>query len=232
MRRTLTWVTIFAVAMGVLEGALVVYIRRLYWPGGFGFPMPRIDTDIAIIELWRELATLAMLLAVGMLAGRNRSERFAYFIYNFGLWDLTYYAFLKVSLGWPASLLAWDILFLLPVPWFGPVLAPCIVAITMCGIALTAIRITDRGGDASMTPRERGLLVIGALVIVVSFTIDWAFDQGPTLWRNIAEHRDLLYGLGFEPKTFQWWIFALGESIGIAAWMSYARRLSVSPRPS
>jgi hypothetical protein len=232
MRRTLTWVTIFAVAMGVLEGALVVYIRRLYWPGGFGFPMPRIDTDVAVIELWRELATLAMLLAVGMLAGRNRSERFAYFIYNFGLWDLTYYAFLKVSLGWPASLLAWDILFLLPVPWFGPVLAPCIVAITMCGIALTAIRITDRGGDASMTPRERGLLVIGALVIVVSFTIDWAFDQGPTLWRNIAEHRDLLYGLGFVPKTFQWWIFALGESIGIAAWMSYARRLSVSPRQS
>ena len=228
MRRTLTWVTIYAVAMGVLEGALVVYIRRLYWPNGFGFPMPRIDTDVAVIELFREIATLTMLVSVGMLAGRNRAERFAYFIYTFGLWDLIYYATLKATLGWPESAFAWDILFLLPVPWFGPVLAPCIVAVTMCGIALTALRISDRGMDASMTPRERGLLVLGSLVIILSFTIDWAMNQGPTLWQNIAQHRDLLYGLGYVPETFQWWIFALGEAIGVASWMSYARRADPS----
>ena len=117
---------------------------------------------------------------------------FCYFIYCFGLWDLVYYGFLKLSLDWPDSFLTWDILFLLPVPWVGPVLAPCIVAVTMCAIALTAIRATDRGIPAGMTPRERALLGAGAFIIIVSFTLDWIQVDGPTLWRNLAEDRDLL----------------------------------------
>lgn len=210
--------------MGVLEAAVVIYLRKLYFPGGFRFPMNMIDWDIVVVELWREIATMVMLATVGALAGRTRAERFAWFIYSFGLWDLVYYAFLKVTLGWPESLFTWDILFLLPVPWFGPVLAPCIVAVTMCGIALTAVRLTDRGLDARMTPRERGLLVTGALVIILSFTIDWIRTEGPVLWLNITLPRSLLYGMAYVPKDFPWWIFAIGQSLGLAAWWSYARR--------
>lgn len=224
-RRTLIWMTIYAVAMGVLEAAVVIYLRRLYFPGGFRFPMRMVETDIMIVELWREAATLVMLFAVGSLAGRTRAERFAYFIYCFGIWDLVYYGFLKLMLDWPESLLTWDILFLLPVPWVGPVVAPCIVAVTMCAIALTAIRKTDRGASASMTPRERLMLATGAFIIIVSFTVDWVQVDGPTLWRNIVEPRDLLYGLGnYVPKYFPWWIFAIGESLGLGAWALYARR--------
>src|SRR3954471_9987715 len=102
--RAFVWVTAYAVGMGVLEGAVVVYLRRLYFPGGFHFPLWAVDRDIAIVELWREAATVLMLAAVGGLAGRNRGERFAYFIYAFGWWDLVYYAFLKLALGWPPSL--------------------------------------------------------------------------------------------------------------------------------
>jgi hypothetical protein len=225
-RRTLIWMSAYAVAMGVLEAAVVIYLRRLYFPGGFRFPMQMIETDVAIVELFREVATMVMLLAVGMLAGRNRAERFAYFIYSFGVWDLVYYAFLKLALGWPESLFTWDILFLLPVPWVGPVLAPCIVALTMCGIALTAIGFVDRGQAASMTNRERGLLAIGAAVIIISFTLDWIQVDGPTFWRNIMESRDMLEGLGhYIPQRYPWWIFAVGEAFGLAAWASYARRL-------
>src|SRR3954469_1665214 len=158
------WITLFAIAMGILEGAVVVYLRRLYFPGGFRFPMQFVEADITVVELWREIATIIMLAAVGVLAGRTRSERFAWFIYCFGIWDLVYYATLKLALGWPESWLTWDILFLIPVPWAGPVLAPCIVAATMCGIALTAVQLTDRRVDARMTPGERGMLAAGAFI--------------------------------------------------------------------
>jgi hypothetical protein len=232
-RRTLVWMTIYAIAMGVLEGAVVVYLRRLYFPEGFAFPMKMIETDIAIVELWREIATILMLAAVGIMAGRNRAERFAWFIYSFGLWDLIYYAFLKLALDWPDSLLTWDILFLLPVPWTGPVLAPCIVALTMCVLALTAVRYTDRGLDASMTTRERLLLWLGAIVVIISFILDWVLTDGATLWGNIAVGRDLLYGLDtYMPKNYPWWIFAIGEGLGFSAWAIYTRRLGGRLRTS
>jgi hypothetical protein len=225
-RRTLFWATAFAIAMGVLEAAVVIYLRRLYFPEGFRFPMRLVETDIMIVELWREAATMVMLLAVGSLAGRTRSERFAYFIFSFGLWDLVYYGFLKLALGWPESLLTWDILFLLPVPWVGPVLAPCLVALTMCALALTTVRMTDRAIPAELTTRERALLVAGAFVIIVSFTLDWVRVDGPTLWLNIVDDRDLLYGLGnYVPRYYPWWIFAIGETLGLVALASYARRL-------
>jgi hypothetical protein len=211
--------------MGVLEGAVVVYLRRLYFPGGFAFPMQMVETNIMVVELWREMATLVMLAAVGALAGRTRSERFAWFIYTFGVWDLVYYATLKLALGWPPSWLTWDILFLLPFPWVGPVLAPCIVAATMCGIAFTAVCITDRNTDASMTPRERLMLATGALIVIVSFTLDWVTTDGPTLWMNVTRNRDLLYGLGhYVPRYYPWWIFAVGEALGLAAWYRWAKR--------
>ena len=224
-RRTLAWASAYAVAMGVLEAAVVIYLRRLYFPGGFHFPMQMVESDIAVVELWREAATLTMLIAIGSLAGRTRAERFSYFIYCFGLWDLVYYAFLKLALGWPESLFTWDILFLLPFPWVGPVLAPCIVALTMCGVALTAIRFTDRGLDASMTVRERALLSSGAAVIIVSFTLDWILVDGPTFWGNITGGRHILDGLGhYVPQHYPWWIFLVGWSLGLASWFRYARR--------
>jgi hypothetical protein len=219
--------------MGIAEAAVVVYIRRLYFPDGVMFPIKAIDTDIAVVELFREVATMIMLITVGWLAGRTRSERFAWFIYCFGLWDLVYYAFLKFALGWPPSLLTWDLLFLLPVPWFGPVLAPCIVAATMCGIALTAVRFTDAGVDARMTMRERGVMIAGALTIILSFTIDWMKAEGAILWQNITMPRDLLFGMAYVPKDFPWWIFAIGYAMGLGAWWSYARRprtTSATPR--
>jgi hypothetical protein len=211
--------------MGVLEAAVVIYLRRLYFPGGFRFPMQMIDTDMAIIELWREAATLTMLIAIGALAGRTRAERFSYFLYCFGLWDVVYYGFLWYALRWPESLLTWDILFLIPVPWVGPVLAPCIVALSMCGVALTAIRFTDRGVDASMTTRERALIWSGAVIIVLSFTLDWIQVDGPTFWGNIVGGRNVLDGLGhYVPQHFAWWLFLSGWGLGLAAWVLYVRR--------
>ena len=79
----------------------------------------------------REAATLVMLLGVAMLAGTDRWDRIALFCIAFGVWDIAYYVWLWVFLRWPPSLLTWDVLFLIPVPWVGPVVAPVIVSVVM-----------------------------------------------------------------------------------------------------
>ena len=119
VRRRLLVVTGFAVAMAWVEAAVVFYLRRLvdriepYQAN----PLP-IAGDIGGAELVREAATLVMLLTVGWLAGRTGRSRFGYFVAAFGVWDIFYYVFLIPMTGWPRSLLDWDILFLIPLPWY------------------------------------------------------------------------------------------------------------------
>ena len=128
------WLTVvvFAIAMAWVESAVVFYLRSMigriepYQPD----PLPIIG-GFASVELPREFATLVMLFAVGALAGRTWRARFGYALVAFGVWDVFYYVFLKMICGWPHSLLDWDILFLLPMPWWGPVLAPVLIALLM-----------------------------------------------------------------------------------------------------
>src|SRR6266568_4604095 len=134
MNNRARWLTvaIFAVAMAWVEAAVVFYLRRMvdridpYQPN----PLPLIK-PLGAVELAREAATLVMLLTVGMLAGRTWRSRLGYTTVAFGVWDIFYYVFLKVMCGWPHSLFDWDILFLLPLPWWGPVLAPMSIALLL-----------------------------------------------------------------------------------------------------
>ena len=137
--RILFIITIFSIAMGFMESSVVVYLREILYPGGFDFPLAPINLHLAITELIREAATLIMLLTIGIIAGRTASERFAWFIFSFAIWDLFYYIFLKLLLGWPESLLTWDILFLIPITWVGPVISPVLVALTMILLAVIII---------------------------------------------------------------------------------------------
>ncbi|HWW00800.1 MAG TPA: hypothetical protein VNZ64_13975 [Candidatus Acidoferrum sp.] len=130
-RQRLT-VVVFAVAMAWVEAAVVYYLRTMidridpHQPE----PLPIIG-GLGPAELVREVATLLMLLAVGVLAGKTWGSRLGYAALAFGVWDILYYVFLKLLCGWPHSLLDWDILFLLPLPWWGPVLAPVSIALLM-----------------------------------------------------------------------------------------------------
>ncbi len=126
------FVVLYAAAMAWVESAVVFYLRSMmnriepYQPN----PLPVIG-GFAAVELPREFATLVMLFAVGFLAGRTWRARLGYFVIAVGVWDIFYYVFLKVICGWPHSLLDWDILFLLPMPWWGPVLAPMLIALLL-----------------------------------------------------------------------------------------------------
>lgn len=143
-------VAVFAVAMAWIEAATVYYLRTLvdriqpYQQN----PLP-IHGGVAPVELVREAATLVMLLAVGMLAGRTWRKQLAYTAVAFGLWDIFYYVFLRIMCSWPTSLFDWDILFLLPLPWWGPVLAPVCIALLM--IAWGTLVSQSAEGSATMS---------------------------------------------------------------------------------
>jgi hypothetical protein len=125
-------VVIYAAAMAWVESAVVFYLRTMidriepYQSD----PLPIVG-GFASVELPREFATMVMLFAVGFLAGRTWRARFGYAVIAFGVWDIFYYVFLKIICGWPHSLLDWDVLFLLPMPWWGPVLAPVLISLLM-----------------------------------------------------------------------------------------------------
>ena len=116
--------------MALVEAALVVHLRHLYYPGDplRIFPLALMRRDDLVLELARELATVIMLVVAARLAGTG-ARWFAGFVFAFGLWDLFYYAWLKVFLGWPVTWGEWDVLFLIPWPWFGPWLTPAAIAL-------------------------------------------------------------------------------------------------------
>lgn len=181
-------VGLFALAMAWVEAAAVMYLRlpadrvQPYQPN----PLPTLPT-LGPIELAREAATLLMLAAVGSLAGRDRPSRFGFFLIAFGVWDLCYYLFLRWMGGWPASLLDWDILFLIPLPWWGPVLAPALISLLM--IILGTLLTHPRAGRE--VPRSIWVCAAcGALLAIGIFTWDAALavPQGtPTVLSVLPE---------------------------------------------
>ena len=171
--KTIIWLTLFSIAMGYLETSVVIYLRKIYYPEGFKFPLIPVSPDIAITEFFRELATIIMLVGVGVMAGKNSLQRFAFFIFSFAVWDLFYYIFLKVLLDWPESLFSWDILFLIPVPWVGPVLAPCITSLTMILLTFTIVYFQKKDKPIQVTFFEWILFIFGSLTSIVSFMWDY-----------------------------------------------------------
>ena len=170
--RKLGLIAAFAIAFGFVESSVVVYLRSLYYPEGFAFPLKVMSSGHLLVELMREAATLVMLAAVGMLVGSKRWERFGYFVVAFGIWDTFYYVWLKVLLNWPASLLDWDILFLIPLPWIAPVVAPILISILMIvSGSLIVIRI---GKGRGFTPNSLSwsLSLSGVILVLYSFMKD------------------------------------------------------------
>jgi hypothetical protein len=216
------WLAVFAIAMGFLEGIVVVYIRELYYPGGFGFPLKLMSHELVTIEWIREIATLVMLAAIGILTGRNGLQRLFYALFAFGIWDLFYYVALKLLIGWPGSLLTWDLLFLIPVSWLGPVLAPAINSFTMILMALLLIGRQERGYYVKVGISDWILIVGGALVILYTYLADYtrliiesgvlSGDAG-----NEAGERFTSMITSYVPDQYRWMLFIAGEVVILAA---------------
>ncbi len=216
--KSILMLTAFAVAMGFLETAVVVYLRALYYPKGFNFPMVVTSNLILKTELLRELATLIMLLTIGWLTGKNAAQRFVFFLYSFAIWDLFYYVFLKILLNWPASVFTWDILFLLPLPWYGPVLAPCLISTSMIALMFLVVYLQEKGFDVKFIRTDWLLMILASLIFIGSFTFEFLN------WYLICNHPIHSMGFEFVPQHYNWWVFCLGEIVLlIDFWLLFKR---------
>lgn len=212
------WVTIFAITMAYLETAIVVYLRELYYPNGFSFPLMPIKNNIALVEIWREVATILMLISISVLVAKKFSERFAYFLLAFAVWDIFYYVFLKLLLNWPESFLTWDILFLIPLPWVGPVIAPVLLSLTMIFFAVLILFFNIEFEKVKIKALDWMLLTLGSFVVILSFIWDYAsFVLSKYNLSEIfqSDSKDALMTmfLKYFPNEFIWWPFWLGEII-------------------
>jgi hypothetical protein len=211
---------LFSAAFGYLEAAVVSYLRILHEPARRHFYPNRNSDELfplltlerlqsagpeqqktLIVEIGREAATMLMLAAIALAVASNARQWTAAFAIAFGVWDIVFYACLKLLLGWPASLFTWDILFLIPVPWVGPVIAPVLVSLAMIVGGIWFLWREGVGRPVEIGLRNAVGVLLGALVIVLSFTLDY---------RNIMA--------GGMPNPFHWGVFGLGMGIGAASY--------------
>jgi hypothetical protein len=227
LRKTLILLTLFSIAMGFLESAVVIYLRELYYPDGFKFPLVPIPNNIALVEFLREAATLIMLVTIGIIAGKTTAQRFGFFLFCFAVWDICYYVFLKVFLGWPESLLTPDILFLIPVPWVGPVIAPCIASLTMIILTVMVVYYEEKNVTTVIKSLEWCLLITGSLLMIGSFTRDYFFyliNRANEAWTPMSKNKLFAEFLDYVPQTFTWSLFIGGDMLIFIAIYFMAKR--------
>ena len=224
MNRVVIGLLLFGISFGYVEAAVVTYLRALYdpmrhqlhpeRPEGELFPLITPEQLQALgpentrrlgAELGREAATLVMLAAAGLIVSRTPQRWLAATLIAFGAWDISFYAFLRVLIHWPATLFTWDILFLLPVPWVGPVIAPVLVSLAMIGGGVMAL-----ARPIPLRSPHWLAIVGGGVVIIVAFC--WDF-------RNTSS--------GGMPNPFNWPLFLAGLLISVAGFAAAARKREV-----
>ena len=230
LRKKLITITAFAIAMGFLESAVVVYMREILYPEGFGFPLSPIPVSLAVTELLREVATMVMLVTIGILAAKRFSTGFAWFIYSFAIWDIFYYVFLKLLLGWPETLMTWDVLFLIPTTWTGPVLSPVLVSLTMILLAMVILIYAERGKETRLHRLEWIGLIAGSLVLIFGFVLDYSQHMlahfSVTGMLQVKNPEVLEVATSYIPHRFPWWIFGIGEMIILGTIGIYWKRVA------
>jgi hypothetical protein len=137
-------VTCFGIAMGYLEAVVVVYIRKILSIGDVADQtkslIAQVPADWIRIEISREVATIVMLVTLALLIEKDIWRRLSVFLWAFAIWDIFYYASLKILTGWPGSLATRDCLFLIPVPWIAPVWLPLLVMMIFLIVSIWILR--------------------------------------------------------------------------------------------
>lgn len=171
VQKQLFWLIVWGVAFAYIEASVVVYLREIYYPDGFVFPVVIAESRMVITELFRELATLVIIWTTASLVYTRLQSRIAAFMIIFGIWDIFYYLFLKIVLDWPESLSSWDILFLIPLPWVGPVWAPIVVSLALIYAGIT-ILVRNRQ-DLFFRFDSKFILfeLTAGIIIIISFLV-------------------------------------------------------------
>jgi hypothetical protein len=208
LSKKLLYVIIFSIAFAFVEAAVVIYLRKIYHPQGFRFPIKNTPDILMVYEVIREFSTLVMMMVISAMLSRKFWEGFGYFLVIFGLWDIFFYIWLKVTLNWPASIFDFDILFLIPVPWIAPVLVPVLISAVMIIIGADMVRLFDRGYNVKPGVLHWSLVTAGILVLFYSFMSD--------------------IGAGFHekmPQPYNWLLFSIGIALFAIAQIDLRRKM-------
>ena len=202
--RNWVWVVVFAISFAWIESAVVVYLRDIFFDGGFSFPLVvkwedgnHIIHPLVRIEFGREIATIIVLVAVGWIAGKSRFKRFCFFMIAFGIWDIFYYIWLYVMVDWPKSLLTWDLLFYVPLPWVGPVITPVLIAVAMVVAGTLVIFYEEKGYKINWRWYDMAVELFCGLIMIIAFCWDW---------KNIIQLPGDIERTGI-PNPFAWWLY-------------------------
>ena len=198
------YVIIFAIAFAWVESSVVVYLQKIYYDGAFAFPVVVILENgkyvidyLMRIELGREIATIIMLIAIGCVAGKSKLQKLSFFMIAFGIWDIFYYVWLKVMINWPENLMTWDLLFLIPLPWVGPVITPIFIALMLIVAGSLIIYIEEQGFEIQFCWYDWVIELGCAALLIVAFCWDW---------KNIIQYPDGILRSGI-PNPFAWWLY-------------------------
>jgi len=229
----LWWVLLFALSMAFFESAMVVYLREIYYPGGFAFPLKIIEGHIVVTELLREAFSLLMIVSVAVLAGKTALQRFGYFLMIFAVWDIFYYVFLKLLLDWPASLLTQDVLFLIPLTWTGPVIAPVINSLMMLVLGWVLVSAVMVRRHAVVKPLAWVLLIGGSVLVMMAYMQEYMVHMTGqfSLWELFTTPKApalMEKAAVFVPNNFPWWLYLLGIAMHLAAIVLTVRQNSGS----
>ena len=177
---------VFSIALAYIESAVVVYLREIFYPAGFSFPLPEFGGKNSVLwgrllvtEIGREVASMVLILSAAVLFGGNLRRRFAFFLAIFAVWDIFYYIWLKVLLNWPGAVMDWDVLFLIPIPWACPVLAPVLVSVVMLGFSCLIFYRDCTGKPVRASAWDWLGYVTAALVIIMSFCLAGRYMTRP-----------------------------------------------------
>lgn len=207
LKRQFFWLTVWGISFGLIEAAVVFYLRQIYYPGDFQFPAVLMNDPIMKVELARESVTIIMLWAAAELSRKTIAGKIAVFMFLFGVWDIFYYIFLKIISGWPETLTTWDILFLLPLIWTGPVWAPILVSLVLMACGIILINFDEKGIILKLSLSYWTGEMAAAVLIVLSFILP-----------------GLKVAAGQIPGSYPWYIFLCGLVPGIIIFMRFIKK--------
>ena len=92
------------------------------------------------------------------------------------------------------------LLFLIPLPWVGPVWSPVLVSVALVGVGLIAAARHRSDDRLVVTRRHWAAGLVGGLIVILS----WTIDSGRLLDGGL-------------PGPYPWPIFAIGQVIALAA---------------
>lgn len=209
---------VFGIAFGLIEAAVVVYLREIVGPLKTElfsvFPIGTLlEHWVFSVERYREAATLALMLAPAILYSNLLFERVLAYVIVFGLWDLAYYSFLYIILGWPASLLTYDVLFLLPTLWVAPVICPLLVSLSLAVFGSTYLWLARRRRPRYPKPTQWIAMGTGGVLVVAAFMAN-------------ADY----YLAGGMPPRFAWMPFSIGYGLAALGAGYFLLRYARQPR--